>query len=120
MSRLYFLAEGRAPNATALQDALTALSGFARFEGAEHEVHVRVAGHQERMYLDLCDAKWRAIEIGVDGWQGQLAGPVRQPPGGHQPAEAKAGQQQRRWLGNTYRFLGRAVREGPYPAAGSN
>jgi hypothetical protein len=34
-----------------------------------------------------------------------LAGPVRQPPGGHQPAEANAGQQQRRWLGNTYRFL---------------
>ena len=92
MSRLYFLAEGRAPNATALQDALTTLSGFARFEGAEHEVHMRVAGHQERMYLDLCDTKWRGIEIGVDGWQGQLAGPVHQPPGGHQPAEAKAGQ----------------------------
>src|SRR6185503_16011019 len=45
---------------------------------------------------------------------------VRQPPGDHQPAEAKSSQKQRRGLGNTYRLFGRAVRGGPcHAAAGS-
>jgi hypothetical protein len=30
-------------------------------------VHVRVAGHDGRIYLDLADAAWRVVEIDADG-----------------------------------------------------
>jgi hypothetical protein len=28
-----------------------------------------VAEHRSRLYLDLCDSAWRAVEIGIDGWR---------------------------------------------------
>jgi hypothetical protein len=45
LSHRFYLSERSAPSASALQDALSALSGRARFEGAEIETFVRVAGH---------------------------------------------------------------------------
>lgn len=77
LSRAYFMAEGKAPNASALADAINTLSGIARFDGGEHPVHVRVAGHQDRIYLDLCDSEWRAVEITSDGWDVLTRPPVR-------------------------------------------
>jgi hypothetical protein len=35
----------------------------------EQVVHTRVAEHVGRLYLDLADERWRAVEIGPDGWQ---------------------------------------------------
>jgi hypothetical protein len=69
LSRLYYLDAGKAPNASALQDAIGTLSGLARYDGEEHDVYVRVAGVQDRIYLDLGDPDWRAIEITRNGWQ---------------------------------------------------
>jgi hypothetical protein len=31
--------------------------------GDEHDVHVRIAGDDRNVYLDLCDAHWRAVEV---------------------------------------------------------
>jgi hypothetical protein len=31
--------------------------------------HVRLAEHAGRIYLDLADEYWRAVEIGPDGWR---------------------------------------------------
>jgi hypothetical protein len=36
-----------------------------------------VAEHDGRIYLDLADEQWRAIEIGRDGWQVITRPPVR-------------------------------------------
>ena len=77
LSRLYYLDAGKAPRSSALQDALVTLSGLARFEGAEHEVHVRVAAKDGHVYLDLCDPEWRAVEIGENGWRVITNPPVR-------------------------------------------
>jgi hypothetical protein len=40
-------------------------------------VHVRVAGHEGKLYLDLADAGWRAVEIDTDGWRVVSSPPVR-------------------------------------------
>ncbi len=69
LTRLYYFETGKAPNATAMQAAVATLSGIARFDGAEHDVHVRVGGANGRIYLDLCDQQWRAVEITAHGWQ---------------------------------------------------
>jgi hypothetical protein len=46
-------------------------------------VHVRIAEHEGRIYLDLADAAWQAAEIGPDGWRVVTKPPVRfrRPPG---------------------------------------
>jgi hypothetical protein len=66
--QFYALTKG-APNTTALNQALAVCQARAHFDGPEREVHVRVAGDDGRIYLDLVDDAWRAIEIGPDGWR---------------------------------------------------
>jgi hypothetical protein len=40
-------------------------------------IHVRVAAHAGRLYLDLADERWRAVEIGTEGWRMIATPPVR-------------------------------------------
>lgn len=77
LSHRYYVSERTAPSASALQDALSALSGRARFEGAEVETFVRLAGHEGRIYLDLCDRDWRVVEITAEGWRVVSEAPVK-------------------------------------------
>lgn len=53
---------------TTLRDAVGTLAGIAIREGAVDVPYVRVAGMDDRIYVDLCDERWRAIEITPDGW----------------------------------------------------
>ena len=53
------------------------LEGKALFDGAEHPVHVRTAGHDGAIYLDLADAEWRAVAITTTGWRVISDPPVR-------------------------------------------
>jgi len=57
--------------------AVDALDAMAAVEGEEHEVYVRVAAHDGRFYIDLCDKDWRAIEIDTVGWRIVDDPPVR-------------------------------------------
>jgi hypothetical protein len=77
LSHRYYVSESTTPSSSALQDALSALSGKARFEGAEVETFSRVAGHGESIYLDLCDPDWRAVKITPEGWEVITAPPVK-------------------------------------------
>jgi len=65
----YFKKHESAPNAEAVQTALGVLEAKAVFEGTEARVFTRVGSDDDRLYLDLCDDKWRAIEIDADGWR---------------------------------------------------
>jgi hypothetical protein len=65
----YFRKHESAPNAESVQTALGVLEAKAMFEGAENRVFIRVGSDGDRLYLDLCDDKWRAIEIDADGWR---------------------------------------------------
>ena len=49
----------------------------AHFDAPERVVHVRVGGLDERLYLDLGDATWRAVEIDATGWRVIDNPPVR-------------------------------------------
>lgn len=68
--RRYYKSFKKAPSSTAVQSAVATLSSMARFDGPEHEVHLRVAGSKEGVtYLDLGDEEWRAVEISRKDWR---------------------------------------------------
>jgi hypothetical protein len=77
LTRIYYLEEGKAPNATAMQAAIATLSGIARFDGVEHHVYLRVAGDDDRVYLDLGDPQHRVAEVTAAGWTVITSAPVR-------------------------------------------
>jgi CHC2 zinc finger len=58
-----------APSSEGMQAALGVLEARAQFDAPEQEVHVRVAGRDNCIYIDLADRDWRAIEIDEDGWR---------------------------------------------------
>jgi hypothetical protein len=69
--------EGKPPAAQALSDALGVLEARAQFGGRVHEVHVRVAGHDGRIYVDLVNAGWEAVEVTPAGWRLVTTPPVK-------------------------------------------
>lgn len=79
LTRLLYSDSGKAPNPTALKAAIDTLRPIARFDGDEHEVHVRVAGDDDDCvaYLDLCDPAWRAVQVTSTGWHVVNNPPVR-------------------------------------------
>ena len=77
MTRRYFEATGGAPSSEALQSALNVIEAKAHFDAPERNVHIRVGGLDDRLYLDLCDETWRAIEIDATGWRVIDKPPVR-------------------------------------------
>jgi hypothetical protein len=76
LHRYYRKTKG-APNREAMNGAVGVLESRARFDGQCHQVHVRTAGHDGRIYIDLCDDKWRAVEIDTRGWRLVDRPPVR-------------------------------------------
>jgi hypothetical protein len=72
--RCYYRATGAAPGASVLAPALDLLEAPAQFDGPERVVHTRVAEHAGRLYLDLANERWRAVEIGPDAMAGQVLG----------------------------------------------
>jgi hypothetical protein len=77
LTKLYFEFSDAAPNSEALQAALNVLGAKAQFEGPELPVYLRVGEHESRIYLDLRDRDWRAVEIGPDGWRIIANPPIR-------------------------------------------
>lgn len=51
----------------ALSDALRVMSAWAA-KGEEYETHVRVAGIEQHVFIDLADPDWRCVCINQDGW----------------------------------------------------
>ncbi|MCG0313946.1 MAG: bifunctional DNA primase/polymerase, partial [Calditerricola sp.] len=77
LSRLYHARKGKAPGSQAVQDALNVIEGYALFDGPEYTVHVRVAEAGGRVYIDLGDETWRAVEVDAAGWRIVANPPVR-------------------------------------------
>jgi hypothetical protein len=67
--RIYYKMTGMAPNSEALQTALALTEARAFFDGPEREVYVRVGGARGRIYIDLANAHWQAVEISSVGWR---------------------------------------------------
>lgn len=77
LARRFFEATGGAPNSEALQSALNVIEAKAHFDGPERDVHIRIGGLNDKLYLDLGDEAWRAVEIASDGWRVVDEPPVR-------------------------------------------
>src|SRR5258708_4514337 len=86
LTRSYFKQSGGAPSNEAMQSAMGVIQSCARFDGLECKVHIRVAELNSRLYLDLGDATWRAVEIDASSWRLIHNPPVRfRRPAGMQP-----------------------------------
>jgi hypothetical protein len=82
----YYAATGDAPKAESVTSALNLLEARAQFDGPERPVHVRLAEHEDRTFLDLADEYWRAVDISSEGWAVVSRPPVRfQRPAGMLP-----------------------------------
>ncbi len=77
LARRFFEETGGAPSSEALQSALNVIEAKAHFDAPERQVHIRVGGFDGRLYLDLGDQTWRAVEIDATGWRIVDNPPVR-------------------------------------------
>jgi hypothetical protein len=69
LHRRYYEKTESAPNADATQAALGVIEAKAFYDAPERAVSTRFAALAGRIYIDLCDPDWRAIEIDEDGWR---------------------------------------------------
>jgi hypothetical protein len=77
LARRFYEETGGAPSSEALQSALNVIEAKAHFDAPERLVHIRVGGLDGRLYLDLGDETWRAVEIDATGWRVIDHPPVR-------------------------------------------
>jgi len=75
--RTYYRETGCSPGAQAIHATQELLEAKALFDGPEALVHLRVASHNGKLYLDLCDRAWRAVEIDTEGWRVAERPPAR-------------------------------------------
>ena len=73
----YFELTGSACNSEALQVAIDTVEAKARYKGPEQRVHIRIAGTDDAIYIDLGDLAWKAIKATASGWQIVNDPPVR-------------------------------------------
>lgn len=77
LTRRYYEATGGAPGTEALNSAFSIIEARSCFEGPRRKVHLRVGELNGKLYLDLCNDTWNAVEIGSDGWRIVDEPPVR-------------------------------------------
>jgi len=68
LSGTFYVATGGAIGGQALEDGIRILEARAVNDGPEYEPFIRVGRQGEKLYLDLCDARWRAVEVTTTGW----------------------------------------------------
>ena len=67
LAKEYFREYHRAASQQALADALLVIDGLAQ-EAEERELHLRVASHDNDLWIDMCDQTGRAIRITSQRW----------------------------------------------------
>jgi hypothetical protein len=77
LRRCYYQATREAASAAEIRSVLDLLEARAQFDGPERIVHIRTAERAGRIYLDLADDHWRAVDIGPEGWKVMGCPPVR-------------------------------------------
>ena len=68
LRRQFFKTRSRPPCQRAVKDTLAQLEAKAQFNGLEREIHIRVAGGENAVYLDLANKSWEAVKITPMGW----------------------------------------------------
>jgi hypothetical protein len=74
----YFTLKRQAPALGPMKQAIRTLTAYAKFEcGLQHKVNLRVAKLDGKIYVDIGDPQWTAIEIDASGWRVVDNAPVR-------------------------------------------
>lgn len=74
----YYEITGKSPREQSVREALSTLGGIARFKGFCHEVHIRVAQHDNAYYVDLGESgQSDVVRITPGEWQLISDPPVR-------------------------------------------
>ncbi|MBZ0148726.1 MAG: hypothetical protein K8F62_14460 [Pseudorhodoplanes sp.] len=77
LSGEFYIRTGGAVSNQAFDEASRILEAKAVNDGAKHASFVRVGRFSDRIYIDLTDASWRAIEICSNGWRVVSDPPVK-------------------------------------------
>lgn len=77
LSRRHYQETGRALGGQSLEDASRIFEGHAVNDGPEYKPYVRVGEHAGKIYLDLCDQQWRAVEINRNDWRTVATAPIK-------------------------------------------
>lgn len=77
VAKEFYDKEGKAMNSEALSAALNLMEANSQYGGEEHDVYVRVAGHEGNIYIDLCNSNWEVVEVTPSGWHVIDESPVR-------------------------------------------
>jgi hypothetical protein len=73
----YFIEKKTVPSPSAIKSAIRTLSANAKFGGVRYDVHLRTAKFGGKIYLDIGDLEWHAVEIDITGWRMIKDPPVR-------------------------------------------
>ena len=78
LTQRFWVDKDRIPAPVQLKSVIQLLRARALFSTSQrHDVHLRVAEFEAKIYLDLADESWRAVEIDAEGWRVIDAPPVR-------------------------------------------
>jgi hypothetical protein len=77
LGRKFYTTYGSVVGEYALKDALSSLSGIAKYEGKKHDVFLRRADYNGDLYLDLCNDNWNVVRITKNGWNVASDCPVK-------------------------------------------
>ena len=77
LARRFYLDEGKPPSKQSLEDAIYMCESQALFDGPLREVGTRILMEGSALYIDLCDEKWRVVEVTATGWRVTQDAPVR-------------------------------------------
>jgi hypothetical protein len=77
LRRRHYERTGEAMGFATVRSILDLLEARAQFDAPERAIHIRVAPHEDRIYLDLANHRWQAVEVGPDGWRIMTHPPVR-------------------------------------------
>jgi len=77
LKRQFYKQQGKPPSAQALTDAIGVLICKSLFEGQAHDVYLRVAGDNNKIWIDLCNEQWQVVEIDNQGWKVIDKSPVK-------------------------------------------
>lgn len=69
LRQLFWDAEAKAVYGDAFKKAQATLEARARFKGKTIPLVLRATFHDDAIYYDLCDERWRAIRVTENGWE---------------------------------------------------
>jgi hypothetical protein len=66
----FYESTGRSPRDQSIREALNTLSGLARYKGERCDVHIRIARHEDKYYIDLGESgQSRSVCVSSQGWE---------------------------------------------------